>query len=68
MNKKISSWIEEDRAEFIEKVTDGIVASLTFEEMRNKVWDQIYDELIHYNTWEDLRMLAEEFAPELLEN
>ena len=66
MTVKPQNWVEEDRDEFVDCIVDGIVSTLTFEEIRNKVWDQIRDEII-FNEWSDLFMLAEEYAPELLE-
>ena len=66
MTIKPQNWVEEDRDEFVDCIVDGIVSTLTFEEIRNKVWDQIRDEII-FNEWSDLFMLAEEYAPDLLE-
>lgn len=66
MTVKPQNWVEEDRDEFVDCIVDGIVSTLTFEEIRNKVWDQIRDEII-FNEWSDLFMLAEEYAPDLLE-
>ena len=66
MTVKPQNWVEEDRDEFVDRLVDGIVSTLTLEEMRNKVWDQIRDEIV-FNEWSDLFMLAEEYASDLLE-
>jgi len=66
MTVKPQNWVEEDRDEFVDCIVDGIVSTLTLEEMRDKVWDQVRDEVI-FNEWADLFMLAEEYAPDLLE-
>jgi hypothetical protein len=58
--------IEEDREEFVSAIIDGIIANMTYEEMRNFVWDKFYDDLI-WQEWADLWMCAEEYAPELIE-
>ena len=60
------NWTDEDREEFAEKITDAMVAQMTLEDMRQCVWDLIYDDLI-YQEWPDLIMQAHEYAPELLE-
>lgn len=61
-----STWVEEDREEIVTAITDGIVSTMTLEEMRRMVWDFFYDDLI-YQEWVDLWMQAEEYAPELLD-
>jgi hypothetical protein len=66
MTVKPQNWVEEDRDEFVDCIVDGIVSTLTLEEMRDKVWDQVRDEIV-FNEWSDLFMLAEEYAPDLLE-
>ena len=66
MTVKPQNWVEEDRDEFVDCIVDGIVSTMTLEEMRNKVWDQLRDEII-FNEWPDLFMLAEVYAPDLLE-
>ena len=43
-----------------------MVADMTFDQMRQLVWDVYYDDLIG-NEWVDLLMHAEQYAPELLE-
>lgn len=52
--------------EVAEAVVDAMVREMTIDEMRNAVWDQLYDELIH-QSWSDLRMHAEHYVPELLD-
>ena len=60
-------WIDEDREEFVERITDGMVAQMTFEDIRQCVWDMIYEDLV-FQEWPDLLMHAREYAPELLED
>jgi hypothetical protein len=60
------SWVEEDREEVVSEIIEGMIAEMTLEQMRNKVWDMLYDDLI-WQDWSDLWMHAEEFAPETLE-
>jgi hypothetical protein len=57
---------EEDREELVSAIVDGMVAEMTFEQMRSRVWDMLYEDLI-WQQWGDLRMHAEEYAPEMLE-
>jgi hypothetical protein len=57
---------DEDREELVSAIVDGIVAEMTFEQMQSKVFDMLYDDLV-WQEWSDLRLLAEEFAPEVLE-
>jgi hypothetical protein len=59
-------WTDEDRAEFAEQLTDAMVTQMTLEDMRQCVWDLIYDDLVHQK-WPDLLMNAQVYAPELLE-
>lgn len=58
--------VEEDREEFVAAIIDGMIAEMTYEEMRSQVWDKFYDDLI-WQEWADLWMYAEEYAPELIE-
>jgi hypothetical protein len=37
---------------------------MTFENMRQFVWDSLYDDLIH-QSWSDLRMAAEDHGVEI---
>lgn len=61
-----STWIEEDRDEVVGEIIEGMIAEMTLEQMRNKIWDMLYDELI-WQEWPDLWMHAGDYAPELLE-
>ena len=63
---KPQTWIEEDRGEIAETITENIVASMTFEEMRQQVWDMFYDDIVHQD-WDTIWDYAETHAPELLE-
>jgi hypothetical protein len=59
-------WVEEDRDEVVGEIIEGMIAEMTLEQMRNKIWDMLYDDLI-WQEWPDLWMHAEDYAPELLE-
>lgn len=59
-------WVDEDRAEFVERIVDGMVAEMTYESIKQCVWDLLYEDLI-YQEWTDLWMHAEKYAPELVE-
>ena len=59
------NWVEEDRAEFVERIVDGMVAEMTYESIKQSVWDLLYEDLI-YQEWPDLWMHAEKYAPELV--
>lgn len=61
-----NNWVEEDRGTVAEEIVDGIIRTMTLEEMRRMVWDMLYDDLVHQE-WSDLRTYAEIYAPELLE-
>ena len=63
---KPQAWVEEDRGEIAEAITDSIIASMTFEEMRQQVWDMFYDDIVHQD-WSTIWEYAESYAPELLE-
>jgi hypothetical protein len=60
-------WIEEDRPEIAERIVDGMVSEYTLEQLRQYVWDSLYDQII-FQEWPDLWMYAERYAPELTEN
>ena len=59
-------WVEEDRDEIVGEIIEGIIAEMTLEQMRNKIWDMLYEDLV-WQEWTDIWMLAEDYAPELLE-
>jgi hypothetical protein len=59
-------WVEEDREEVVGEIVDGIIAQMTLENMRQIVWDTLYEDLI-WQGWSDLWMNAEDYAPDLLE-
>lgn len=62
-----SIWIEEDRAEIAGAIADGMVSEMTYEQMRQYVWDDLYDEVIHQH-WSYILEYAEKYAPEFVEN
>jgi hypothetical protein len=61
-----TNWVEEDRDEIASAIVDNMISEMTLEQMRNKVWDYYFDDVIMQD-WADLWMLAEEYAPDLLE-
>jgi hypothetical protein len=62
----MEKWNDEDREEVVGAIIEGMIAEMTLEQMRNKIWDMLYDDLI-WQEWPDLWMNAEDYAPELLE-
>ncbi len=61
-----NNWVEEDRDEIASAIVDNMVSEMTLEQMRNKIWDHYFDDVVMQD-WADLWMLAEEYAPDLLE-
>lgn len=61
------NWIDEDKHEVVEAIVDGMIAEMTYDNMRQLVWDVFYDDLIS-QSWDDLLMSAEQYAPDLLED
>ena len=61
-----NNWVDEDRAEVVEAIIDGMIAEYTLEQLRKYVWDSLYDQLI-FQEWPDLWQRAEQYAPDLLE-
>jgi hypothetical protein len=58
-------WVEEDRPEIVERIVDGMVAEMTYDSIKQCVWDLLYEDLL-YQEWPDLWMHAEKYAPEVL--
>jgi hypothetical protein len=58
------SWVEEDREDVISEIIEGMIAEMTYEEMKNRIWDMLYEDLA-WQEWPDIWMLAEEYAPDL---
>ena len=61
-----NNWVEEDRLAVAEAIVDGMVSEYTLEQLRQYVWDSLYEE-VWYQPWPDLWMYAEKYAPELVE-
>ena len=59
-------WPDEDKHEMVEAIVDGMIAEMTYDNMRQLVWDVFYDDLISQG-WDDLLMHAEQYASDLLE-
>ena len=55
-----------NKEDFAEKLAEKIVESYDVNSLINIVWDMTYDELVQMN-WSDLKMMAEDYSPELLE-
>ena len=60
------TWTEEDRPELVERIVDGMVAEYTLEQLRQYVWDSLYDQLV-FQEWDELWPYAEKYAPEVLD-
>lgn len=60
------NWTDEDKHEVVEAIVDGMIAEMTYDNMRQLVWDVFYDDLVS-QSWDDLLMHAEQYAPDLLE-
>jgi hypothetical protein len=57
--------MEECRDELVEAIVDGIIAQMTFEDMRQMCWDVVYEDVVWLPV-DDLVMMAEEYCPEFL--
>jgi hypothetical protein len=55
---------EEQREEFLEKLIDQIVSGMPLVELKNIVWDQIYDELKDLSET-DLELFAEDYGVDI---
>ena len=55
---------EEQREELLEKLCETIVEGMPLVDLKNIVWDQIYNELIDLND-SDLELFAEDYQVEL---
>lgn len=61
-----NNWREEDRELFAETIAENVVKEMSLRNLQRVVWDSVYDEMIH-KEWPDLWMMAEDYAPELVE-
>ena len=57
---------EEFREELVCAITDGMISEMTFEDLRQFVWNSLYDDLV-FQSDIDLTMYAEKYAEEFLE-
>ena len=55
---------EEQREELLEKLCETIVEGMPLVDLKNIVWDQIYNELIDLSD-SDLELFAEDYQVEL---
>jgi len=55
---------DEQREEFLEKLCETIVEGMPLADLKNIVWDQIYNELIDLSD-SDLELFAEDYQVEL---
>jgi hypothetical protein len=55
---------EEQREEFLERLIDQIVSGMPLVELKNIVWDQIYDELKDLSET-DLELFAEDYGVDI---
>lgn len=58
-----NNWREEDREVFAEAIADSFIETLSEKQLKKFAWDVIYDEAVS-KEWPDLWEMAEEFAPE----
>ena len=61
------NWVDEDRPEIAEAIVDGVISQMTYEEMRQFVWDRLYGEMLD-KSWSDLWMMVEDYAPDYLDD
>lgn len=54
---------EELREELTSAIVDGMIREMTFEDLRQFVWDSFYDDLLGVSDWE-LCEYGERYAPE----
>ena len=57
---------EEFREDLVCAITDGMISEMTFEDLRQFVWNSLYDDLVFQSDL-DLAMYAEKYAEEFLE-
>lgn len=57
---------EEFREDLVCAITDGMISEMTFEDLRQFVWNSLYDDLVFQSNI-DLTMYAEKYAEEFLE-
>jgi len=55
---------DEQREEFLEKLCETIVKGMPLIDLKNIVWDQIYNELIDLSD-SDLELFAEDYGLEM---
>jgi len=55
---------DEQREEFLEKLCETIVEGMPLIDLKNIVWDQIYNELIDLSD-SDLELFAEDYGLEM---
>ena len=58
--------MEGGRDDLVVEIVDGIIAQMSLEDLRQNVWDSLYEEIV-WQEWPDLVLLAEEYCPEFLE-
>jgi hypothetical protein len=56
---------EEMREELIGSITDGMIAEMTFEDLRTFVWNCLYEDLLSQSDWE-LREYGKKYDPDWL--
>jgi hypothetical protein len=61
-----NNWVDEDRSEIVEQIVEGMISEYTLEQLRQYVWDSLYDQLI-FQEWPELWAQAEKYAPDLTE-
>lgn len=58
---------DETRDDLRGAIVDGILSEMSFEQMRQYVWDSLYDDLLNQADWE-LEILGGTYAPDWLDS
>lgn len=66
MNLTPNNWREEDRELFAETIAENFVRQMSLKDLQRMAWDTVYDEMI-VKEWPELWEMAEDLAPELVE-
>lgn len=66
MNPTPNNWREDDRELFAETIAENFVRQMSFKDLQRMAWDSVYDEMIN-KEWPELWEMAEDLAPELVE-
>jgi hypothetical protein len=62
-----NNWREDDRELFAEAIAENVVKGMSLKDLQRLAWDAVFDEMVNKD-WPDLWLMAEDYAPELIEN